>query len=636
MAITSAATVDVLSKLSFASGDRILFPEEDKFRNRNRLASRYTTNGKEKACLPHHPSSLAKDLRQEAKRDSIRSWMMPKNDQMHVECSLTPRTLGNDIFKRRKRLKETLVSSFACGQALDVVALKECKSEKESYGIARRPFSDTDRPVDHPICSQPLLDFNEISLIPSTAARFERRLKLLKATPGGDLSNQHVSVKGYSEPKDDFMTDLADEFILASDLCEFRESRGSVDEAGRIESFSTHLFHKADRPIALLPPSLLLEKIAAYVDDRQTWNAVSTLNRETLALSRHLEQSIYRPWPHVRRRVPTGRPWTIALGKNYLCCGTDQGGLLVWKVYGNGSPICLQGKTAGGRINSVQCFEDWVISGGDDNLTRIWNIDTGLCEAVLDGHSAGITCVATLNLETTAKDVKLSTTSTPSMSRILVATASRDCDIQLFILSFKETHVTSTKHVMTINDAHRGPVHSIALYKRDEQNFLVSGGGDERLLRWPICPIDELTRDDTASTLPIEIATTLFNYEGDILRIVVSNDSENRIAAAFGRNVFVFWQQDASSNNTENGIVDWSVFKGHSNNVRSIDFSPCGKKIATGCSDGSIRLWDLQRGIWIRKWIAHDGFLVSSLAFSLDGKSLLSAGSDGTIVIESV
>jgi len=91
-----------------------------------------------------------------------------------------------------------------------------------------------------------------------------------------------------------------------------------------------------------------------------------------------------------------------------------------------------------------------------------------------------------------------------------------------------------------------------------------------------------------------------------------------------------------NENENENENDNWRDLKGHSGDIRSIDFSSDGKSIASACSDGSIRLWELEGGTWKRQWKAHNGFMVCSVAISPDGQCLLSAGSDGTIAVETL
>ncbi|MEO0432690.1 MAG: TIR domain-containing protein, partial [Cyanobacteria bacterium J06656_5] len=67
-----------------------------------------------------------------------------------------------------------------------------------------------------------------------------------------------------------------------------------------------------------------------------------------------------------------------------------------------------------------------------------------------------------------------------------------------------------------------------------------------------------------------------------------------------------------------------------SGEVWSVVFSPDGQMIASGGSDGTIRLWDTQ-GNSIREPLKGHNDWVNSIAFSPDGQMIASGGSDGTI-----
>jgi WD40 repeat protein len=71
-------------------------------------------------------------------------------------------------------------------------------------------------------------------------------------------------------------------------------------------------------------------------------------------------------------------------------------------------------------------------------------------------------------------------------------------------------------------------------------------------------------------------------------------------------------------------------FKGHSDWVNSIAFSPDGKQILSGSSDRTVRLWDVASGREIRSFKGHSG-PVYSVAFSPDGKQILSGSIDSTV-----
>ncbi|MCL2480577.1 MAG: WD40 repeat domain-containing protein [Spirochaetaceae bacterium] len=69
------------------------------------------------------------------------------------------------------------------------------------------------------------------------------------------------------------------------------------------------------------------------------------------------------------------------------------------------------------------------------------------------------------------------------------------------------------------------------------------------------------------------------------------------------------------------------TFTGHRDSVTSVAFSPDGKQIISGSNDRTIKLWDTGTGHEIRTFSGHMG-VVSSVAFSPDGKQILSGAMD--------
>jgi WD40 repeat protein/sulfur relay (sulfurtransferase) DsrC/TusE family protein len=71
-------------------------------------------------------------------------------------------------------------------------------------------------------------------------------------------------------------------------------------------------------------------------------------------------------------------------------------------------------------------------------------------------------------------------------------------------------------------------------------------------------------------------------------------------------------------------------FLGHNDSVNSVAFSPDGKTVLSGSSDKTLRLWDLQGNPIGRPFLGHRD-RVNSVAFSPDGKTILSGSSDKTL-----
>lgn len=71
---------------------------------------------------------------------------------------------------------------------------------------------------------------------------------------------------------------------------------------------------------------------------------------------------------------------------------------------------------------------------------------------------------------------------------------------------------------------------------------------------------------------------------------------------------------------------------GSDGSVMGVAFTPDSKRLATGCRDGLITLWDVATGEPLLNLDRHDG-PVNGLAFSGDGRRLLSGSLDGTALV---
>ena len=73
--------------------------------------------------------------------------------------------------------------------------------------------------------------------------------------------------------------------------------------------------------------------------------------------------------------------------------------------------------------------------------------------------------------------------------------------------------------------------------------------------------------------------------------------------------------------------------KGHKKPVNTLAFSPDGKLLVSGGADGAIKLWALPEGKLLATLTGHSGGSVgvAGVAFSSDGKLLASGGADSTI-----
>jgi WD40 repeat protein len=116
-----------------------------------------------------------------------------------------------------------------------------------------------------------------------------------------------------------------------------------------------------------------------------------------------------------------------------------------------------------------------------------------------------------------------------------------------------------------------------------------------------------------------------FKGHSDWVSSVAFSPNGNTIATGSHDNTVKLWSLDGR------GI---QTFTGHSSYVTSVAFSPDGKSIATGSGDGNVKLWSLD-GREIQTFTGHSSY-VTSVAFSPDGKSIATSSGDRNVKLWSL
>ena len=75
-----------------------------------------------------------------------------------------------------------------------------------------------------------------------------------------------------------------------------------------------------------------------------------------------------------------------------------------------------------------------------------------------------------------------------------------------------------------------------------------------------------------------------------------------------------------------------SIFRGHTDYVHSVAWSPDRKRIASGGADSCVKIWEATTGNELASF-KHPGYVVNAVVWSPDGKYVASGGADGTIQV---
>jgi len=130
--------------------------------------------------------------------------------------------------------------------------------------------------------------------------------------------------------------------------------------------------------------------------------------------------------------------------------------------------------------------------------------------------------------------------------------------------------------------------------------------------------------DNTLKLWSVESGQLVHTFEGHgkgVLSVAFS-PSGGSVVSGSDDNTLMLW-------NVETGRL-MRTFEGHSQGVLSVAFSPRGDYIASSSGDGTLKLWSAETEQLVRTFEEHGNNAAPSLAFSPDGKFLVSTAFFGS------
>ncbi len=314
----------------------------------------------------------------------------------------------------------------------------------------------------------------------------------------------------------------------------------------------------------------------------------------------------------------------------------------IWEITSRELPLLAEHTSA---VETVAVSPDGEIiaTGSVDRTIKLWNRKTGIEVATLTGHTQAVMSIiftpdskriissgseASIRLwdvnpprEVVRTQQQLNTMSklrryspyiavdpagktlyvwlpvnSPSVSTIVEAI---DLDTGNFLYEFKE----DSRKVNSLAFCPNGKLAatgakdgSIRLWDLKREGATVAPGGD-----WPLFN-------------KIGVADLALTPDGSTL-VATSDDGEIKIAKLQGREVL-------------------KSFKGHKGAISACIISPDGKHFATVGSDNIVKAWSID-GKELRNWDLgrHHGMFLINLAFSADGKHLVTANANTTVYV---
>jgi WD40 repeat protein len=115
---------------------------------------------------------------------------------------------------------------------------------------------------------------------------------------------------------------------------------------------------------------------------------------------------------------------------------------------------------------------------------------------------------------------------------------------------------------------------------------------------------------------------TLRGHTSAVLSVSISPDGK-RIVSGSSDNTVKVWDVEKSQ-------VQLTL-QGHTGGVSSVSISPDGRRIVSGGYDSTVKVWDAEKGQELLTLKGHPG--VSSVSISPDGKRIVSGGHDSTVKV---
>jgi len=272
-------------------------------------------------------------------------------------------------------------------------------------------------------------------------------------------------------------------------------------------------------------------------------------------------------------------------GKRIASAGQEDHTIKIWDIATGKELITIPKAHDGlGLIYSVAFSPDnrHICSGSWDETIKVWDSATGQNVLTLPGHEGWVLSVAF----------------SPDGKQI-VSAGGADGTVKVWDVTMD--------HELTKLAGHRSSVSSIAF--SPDGRRLVSGSQDGMVKLW-----------DTRSLT--ELMTLRSSQEKAIIYSVAFSPNGRYVASGGSAQTFKIW--DAANGS------EMTTFHGHEGPIETVAFSPDGKHVASGSGDKTIRVWDVSSGKELMTLKGHDSGLIC-VAFSPDGKFIAAGSRDPNI-----
>nr|BAN38981.1 guanine nucleotide-binding protein subunit beta 2-like 1, putative [Entamoeba histolytica] len=130
--------------------------------------------------------------------------------------------------------------------------------------------------------------------------------------------------------------------------------------------------------------------------------------------------------------------------------------------------------------------------------------------------------------------------------------------------------------------------------------------------------------------LAFELKSTLEGHNGAVTSIAVAATKPDVLVSGSRDKTLMVWKVDTNSEAQAETILPTKSLHGHSHFISDLVLSNDGQFAISSSWDHTLRLWDLTKMESVRRFVGHEGD-VMSVAFSADNTKIISGGRDKTI-----
>lgn len=313
--------------------------------------------------------------------------------------------------------------------------------------------------------------------------------------------------------------------------------------------------------------------------------------------------------------------------------GADRGVAQIWEVT-SGQVGELRGHTHGYRVTSVAFSPDGsrVLTGSDDGSICVWEVASKKVLRKLCGHARQVTSVGF-----SSDGSKIVTTSVDRTARVwevengsAQATVGSDGD-EVISVVFSPDGSKAITGSMDETAAVWEVASGKELARFADWGMAVALSPDGSMA--VTAPAVKTVYDNTAQVRRMasgKVIATLQGFTGRKNSVAFSPDGKKVVAGSYEK--VVIWRIASGQVLASLYVIDDAVANaasvGRKRVVTCAAFSPDGISLATGYSDGMIRLWEVASGQVLATLEGHMD-RVDDVEFSPDGSRLVTASSDG-------